>query len=119
MKKVYWINSSYKDFMKFPPEVRHAMGFALYFAQMGKKHEHTKVMSEMGNAAVAEIREKDSSGTYRLMYTVEMKDVVFVLHAFQKKSKSGIATPKQEIELLKNRAKEARTFYQKLREGEK
>ena len=119
MKKVIWINSSYKDFMEFPLEVRHAVGYALYFAQLGKKHAHAKILSEMGNAGVAEIRENDPSGTYRVIDTVEIKDFVFVLHAFQKKSKSGIATPKQEIELLKNRIKEAKVFRRNIREEEK
>ena len=105
--------------MKFPLEIRQAVGYALYYAQLGKKHEHTKVLSKMGSAGVAEIRENDSSGTYRVIYTVEMKDVVLVLHAFQKKSKSGIATPKQEIELLKTRIKEAKAFYKNMKEGEK
>jgi phage-related protein len=117
MKKVYWIGSSYKDFMEFSPEVRHAMGYALFQAQMGKKHERTKVLSGKGNAGVAEVRENDANGTYRVVYTVEMKDHVFVLHAFQKKSKSGIATPKQELVLISKRIKEAKALYVKIQEG--
>ena len=70
--------------------------------QEGKKHEHAKVLSGMGSAKILEIRENDRSGTYRVIYTIEMEDFVFVLHAFQKKSKSGISTPKQELDLLKN-----------------
>lgn len=77
------------------------------------------MLSGMGNAGLAEIRENDPNGTYRVVYTVEMKGFVFVLHAFQKKSKSGIATPKQELELLKNRIKEAKAFYKNIQEGEK
>ncbi|MBS0621766.1 MAG: type II toxin-antitoxin system RelE/ParE family toxin [Verrucomicrobia bacterium] len=86
------------------------MGYGLHVAQIGKKYEHAKVLSGMGNAKILEIRENDRDGTYRVIYTIEMEDFVFVLHAFQKKSKSGISTPKQEIELLKNRLKEARFF---------
>ena len=56
----------------------------------------------MGSAKILEIRENDRSGTYRVIYTIELEDFVFVLHAFQKKSKSGISTPKQELDLLKN-----------------
>jgi len=92
------------------------MGYALYLAQEGKKHAHTKVMSGMGNAKVLEVRENDKSGTYRVIYTIEMEDFVFVLHAFQKKSKSGIATPKKELDLLKNRLKEAKVIYKSLKE---
>lgn len=119
MKKVIWVGSSYENFMEFPHEVRHATGYALYQAQLGKKHEHTKVLSGMGSAGVMEIRENDRNGTYRVVYTVEMKDFVFVLHAFQKKSKSGIATPKQELELLKNRIRDAKALYKSLQEGGK
>ena len=70
----------------------------------------------MGSAKVLEIRESDRSGTYRAVYTVEWEGVVFVLHAFQKKSKSGIATTKQDIDLIKQRLKEAEVLYKKLKE---
>lgn len=70
----------------------------------------------MGNASVIEIRENDASGTYRLIYTLEVEEHIFVLHAFQKKSKSGIATPKKEFEMVKNRLKEAKALYKKLKE---
>lgn len=116
MKRLIWVGQSYEDLKDFPSSVRHAMGYALYTAQAGKKHEHAKVLSGMGNAKIIEIRESDKSGTYRVIYTIEMEKIVFVLHAFQKKSKSGIATPKQEIELLKSRLKEARILYKNLTE---
>jgi phage-related protein len=73
-----------------------------------------KVLSGMGGAGVIEIKENDPSGTYRLIYTIEIKEYIFVLHAFQKKSKSGIATPKQEIEMIKNRLREAKQLYKEL-----
>jgi len=108
MKRLIWIGSSYEDLKDFPIPVRNAMGYALYRAQIGEKHEHAKVLSGMGNTNIIEIRENDKSGTYRVVYTVEFHDFVAVLHAFQKKSKQGIATPKQEIELLKSRLKDAK-----------
>lgn len=116
MKKLIWVGSSYKDLNEFPPPIRHAMGYALFHAQNGKMHEHAKVLSGMGSAGVQEVRENDRSGTYRVIYTVETAEYVFVLHAFQKKSKSGIATPKQELELLKSRLKEAKILYKSLME---
>jgi phage-related protein len=116
VKRVIWVGSSYKDLTAFPPRVCHAMGYALYHAQLGKKHEHSKVVSGMGSASVWEIRENDPSGTYRVIYTLEIEKYVFVLHAFQKKSKSGIATPKQEIELLKKRLQDARVLYKNILE---
>jgi phage-related protein len=119
MKRLVWVGSSYEDLKDFPDLVRGAMGHALYLAQTGKKHERTKVLSGMGNARVLEVRENDRSGTYRVIYTIEMDDFVFVLHAFQKKSTSGIATPKREIDLLKIRIKEARLLHKKLKETTK
>lgn len=119
VKKLIWIGSSYEDLKEFPQPVRNAVGYALYFAQTGKKHPHTKVLSGMGNASVIEIKENDASGMYRLIYTVEIEEHVFVLHAFQKKSKSGIATPKKELELIKNRLKEAKALYQAIKSEKK
>jgi phage-related protein len=119
MKRLIWVGSSHEDLKKFPPAVCNAIGYVLFFAQTGKKHPHMKVLSGMGEAGVIEIRENDQSGTYRLIYTVEIEEYVFVLHTFQKKSKSGIATPKQEIEMIKNRLKAARTLYKELTQRQK
>ena len=116
VKQLIWVGRSYEDLKKFPSSVRHDMGYALYIAQTGKKHEHAKVLSGMGSSKVIEIRENDRNGTFRVIYTIEMRSIMFVLHAFQKKSKSGIATPKQEIELIKRRMKEAKELYKSLME---
>ena len=94
------------------------MGYALYCAQNGRMHERSKVLSGMGNARVQEVREQDRSGTYRVIYMVETDEYVFVLHAFQKKSKSGIATPKQELTLIKNRLKEAKALYKGMEDNQ-
>jgi phage-related protein len=114
-KQLIWIGSSYEDLICFPSEVVHAIGYALFRAEVGEVHEHAKVFSGMGNAKIWEIRENDRSGTYRVIYTIEMQNFVFVLHAFQKKSKSGISTPKQELELLNRRLNEARELYKQLK----
>jgi phage-related protein len=119
VKKIIWIGSSYEDLKEFPSPIRNAVGYALFFAQNGKKHPHAKVLSGMGSASVVEIKENDQSGTYRLIYTLEMEEYVFVLHAFQKKSKSGIATPKKELEMIKNRLREAKALYKELGEKRK
>jgi phage-related protein len=79
--------------------------------QEGQTPLHAKVLSGLGNAKVWEIRESDPSGTYRAVYTVEFRDYVVILHAFQKKSKTGIATPKQEIDIIKQRLRDARELY--------
>lgn len=111
------MGSSLEDLKKFPDDVREEMGHGLYLAQMSGRHHHAKTLSGFGNAKVIEIREKDRSGTYRVMYTVEMEDDVFVLHAFQKKSKSGIETPKYEIDLVKRRLKDAQALCKQRKEG--
>ena len=118
MKRLFWIGRSREDLKEFPEEVQGEMGHGLYLAQMGDRHNHAKTLTGLGSAKIIELRETDRSGTYRLVYTVEMGGFVFVLHAFQKKSKSGIATPKQEIDLVKRRLKEAESLYKQLREEE-
>lgn len=119
MKRLEWIGTSKKDLKEFPKIVQGAMGYALHLAQCGERHGHAKTFSGIGNAKVLEIRENDKSGTYRTMYTLEIDGFVFVLHAFQKKSKSGIATPKPELDKIKRRLKEAQELYKKLLSEEK
>ena len=94
------------------------MGHGLYLAQMGDRHNHAKTLSGLGNAKIIELKENDRSGTYRVVYTVEMAEFIFVLHSFQKKSKTGKETPKQEIDLVKHRLKEAEALYKQLTKGE-
>ncbi len=105
-KRVEWIGSSKKDLMSFPDEVRHDIGFALMVAQFGGKHDSVKPWKGLG-PGVMEIVSDHDTNTYRAIYTVNIGDVIYVLHAFQKKSKSGIATPKEEIELIGARYKKA------------
>lgn len=83
---------------------------------MGGRHIHAKTLSGLGSAKIIELRETDRSGTYRVVYTVEMVDFIFVLHSFQKKSKKGISTPKQELDLVKSRLKEAKSLFKQLKE---
>lgn len=92
--------------MKAMPEsVQDIFGFALYLAQLGDKHPDAKPLRGFSGAGVLEIVENFSSDTYRAVYTVKFADAVYVLHVFQKKSKHGIATPKEEIEKVKARLK--------------
>lgn len=116
MKRLFWIGRSREDLKEFPNEVQDEMGHGLYLAQMGDRHNHAKTLSGLGNAKIIELRETDRSGTYRVVYTVEMAEFIFVLHAFQKKSKSGIATPKQDNDLIKRRLKEVESLYKELKE---
>jgi phage-related protein len=112
LKPVEWIASSRDDLCKFPEDVRQAMGFALYRAQLGTKHPDAKPLKGFKGAGVIEIVEDFDGDTYRAVYTVKFEGIVYVLHAFQKKSKHGIATPKQDINLIEARLKRAKEHYQ-------
>lgn len=87
------------------------MGYALYQAQKGFKAPTTKPLRGFGGAGVLEIVEDYQTDTYRAVYTVKFSDLVYVLHAFQKKSKKGRATPKSDIDLVKTRLKTAEQHY--------
>ena len=110
-----WIGSSYKDLLDLPTEVRRFFGFALSLAQAGDKHDSAKVLKGFSGAGVLEVVEGDMGGTYRAVYTVKFAEAVFVLHCFQKKSKRGIATPKEEMDIVHARFKIAEAFAKELR----
>jgi phage-related protein len=106
-KYVLWVGSSKKDLMAMPDEVKSAFGFALYLAQQGKKHQNAKPLKGFSGAGVLEVVEDCLGDTFRAVYTVKIAEVIYVLHCFQKKSKRGIETPKQEIDLIRDRLKMA------------
>lgn len=110
-KPVVWVASSRKDLKKFPKTVRQSIGQALFAAQTGGKHPDTKPLKGFGGAGVLEVVEDDDGNTYWAVYTVKFAGVVYVLHAFQKKSKRGIKTPPEEIAKVKARLKEAEKHY--------
>ncbi len=105
------MGGSKADLKTFPDEVQDVMGYALDFAQQGKKHPDAKPLKGFGGAGVLEIVDDYGGNTYRAVYTVKFADAVYVLHCFQKKSKHGIATPQQDIELIERRLKRAREHY--------
>ena len=102
-----WIGSSKADFLEFPEEVKDLVGYALYVAQQGGKHPDAKPLQGFGGAGILEVLADHRGDTFRTIYTVRLAGIVYILHAFQKKSKSGIRTPKAEIDLLKARLKRA------------
>jgi phage-related protein len=110
-KPVEWVGSSLEDLKKFPEDVRQVVGYALYLAQRGEKHPSAKPLKGFKGAGVLEIVEDFDGDTYRAVYTLKLAGVVYVLHAFQKKSKKGIATPKQDIELIEARFKRAKEHH--------
>ncbi|MDR0816073.1 MAG: type II toxin-antitoxin system RelE/ParE family toxin [Desulfovibrio sp.] len=106
MKLLIWIGSSKKDLRAMPEDVQDIFGYALYRAQLGSKHPQAKPLKGFGSAEILEVVENDQCGTYRAVYTVRFAKAVYVLHCFQKKSVSGIATPQQDMELIKQRLRQ-------------
>ena len=116
-KPLFWIGSSKKDLMALPIDVRKFFGHALDFAQHGDRHDAAKVLKGFGGAGVLEIIEDNVGGTYRAVYTVKFAEAVFVLHCFQKKSKSGVATPKEDMDIVRNRLRMAETLAKEMHHG--
>jgi phage-related protein len=111
LKPLRWVGSALRDLKSFPAEVRSDVGYALYAAQNGEMDPSAKPMKGFGGASVMEIVAPFSGDTWRAVYTVRFQDVVYVLHAFQKKSKSGRATPQKELELIRQRLAAAERDY--------
>ncbi len=111
MKPLRWIGGSRQDVTDFPKDVRREIGFALDAAQNGEKHPSAKPLQGFGGAGVLEVVEDHFGDTYRAVYTVKFAEAVYVPHTFKKKSKSGIKTPKQEIDLIKSRLIRAKEDY--------
>ncbi len=107
LKPVIWVGSSRKDLREFPDPVRDHIGYALYVAQCGGKHRDAKVLTGFGGAGVVEIVKDYRGDTFRAVYTLRYAGAVYVLHAFQKKSKTGRETPRRDMELIKQRMREA------------
>ena len=113
LKAVEWVGSSKEDLKKFPDPVKDRVGFALYQAQLGFKHRDAKPLRGLGSS-VLEVVSRYDGDTYRAVYTVRFKLAVYVLHAFQKKSKRGAETPRPEIDLVKRRLKAAEQHYSRV-----
>jgi phage-related protein len=107
LKPVIWIGSSRKDLRAFPDPVQDHMGYALYVAQRGGKHRDAKTLTGFGGAGVVEIIKDYRGDTFRAVYTLRYAGAVYMLHAFQKKSTRGRETPKRDMELVKQRLREA------------
>jgi phage-related protein len=110
-KPVVWMGSSRRDLKTFPEDVQAHVGYALYGAQCGEEYVSIKALKGFGGRSVLEIVAPHDGDTYRAVYTVKFTDAIYVLHAFQKKSKSGIATPKFEIDLIRQRLADAERLH--------
>jgi len=93
--------------MRFPREVQREMGFALYRAQLGRKHENAKPLKGFGGAGVLEVVEDFRGDTYRAVYTVRFPHVVYAIHAFQRKAARARKTSSRDIDRIRKRLREA------------
>jgi phage-related protein len=107
LKPLAWIGSSLKDYRAFPDPVKDEMGYALYLAQRGAKHAVAKPLKGFGGAGVLELVGNHDGDTYRAVYTIRFAAAVYVLHAFQKKSKKGRHTPKSDMDIIRHRLRSA------------
>lgn len=106
-RRVRFIGSSRRDLSAFPDGVRRDAGLALFEVQLGQMPDSAKPLKGYGGAGVQEIVNGDASGTFRVVYTISLPDAVYVLHAFQKKSTTGVKTSKRDVDLIKRRLAEA------------
>jgi len=111
-KPLKWIGSAKRDLDAMPEDVKDVFGHAIDLAQAGGKHQDAKALSGFGSAGVLEVVEDYRSDTYRAVYTVKFAGWIYVLHCFQKKSKSGIKTPKEDMALINARLKAAKRDYE-------
>ena len=106
-RRLIWLGDTLERLTAFPPAIRKGLGFALYQAQIGQQHESAKMLRGFAET-VWQVRADDRSGTYRAVYVAQFGDAIYVLHAFQKKATSGIATPRRELDLIRQRIQLAR-----------
>jgi phage-related protein len=107
VKPARWVGTSLRDLRSFPSEVRRDIGQALFAAQRGEIDPAAKPLRGFGGASVVEILASHEGSAWRAVYTVRFEDAIYVLHVFQKKSTSGISTPRREIDMIRRRLAEA------------
>ena len=106
LRPLVWIGNSRKNIREFPEQVRASVGYALQLVQAGETPVDAKIFKGVGSG-VYEIVKRYDTDTYRVVYAVKIGENIYVLHAFQKKSKQGIKTPQADIDLIKQRYKDA------------
>jgi len=111
-KPLVWVGSTLDDLRDFPAAAQRTLGYALHIAQLGRKHPDAKPLKGFGGAGVLEVVEDHDGDTYRLVYTVRLGERLYALHAFQKKSRRGTATPRKEMDLVRRRLQEAELIHE-------
>lgn len=106
-RKIVWVGSSRKDLKELPGEVKDEIGFALHLVQEGKTPFNAKPFKGLGPGVMEIVCDYDTN-TYRAVYAIKIGDEIYVLHTFQKKSKSGIKTPQKEVDLIEQRLRMAK-----------
>jgi phage-related protein len=112
VRPIFWMDSSRADLKAFPKPVQSDVGYALFAAQCGEEYRSVKALQGFGGRSVLEIMAPHDGDTYRAVYTVRFKDSIYVLHAFQKKSTRGIATPKRELDTIRQRLADAKRHHE-------
>ena len=111
LRPVVWVGASLRELRAFPDAVQDKVGYAMYVAQAGGKHPSAKPLKGFGGAGVLEIVEDHDGSSYRAVYTARFSEAIYALHAFQKKSTTGIATPKRTLDLVRARLKQAEELH--------
>jgi phage-related protein len=111
-KPLKWVGSAKRDLDAMPEDFKDLFGHAIDLAQGGGKHQDAKVLTGFGSASVLEVVDDDRGNTYRAVYTVKFAGWVYVLHCFQKRSRSGIKTPKEDMDLIRARVKAAKQDFE-------
>jgi phage-related protein len=117
-RPLLWVGSSKKDYMEFSRPLREAFGFEMFLVQTGQHPPSAKPLKGLASG-VLELREDFEGDAYRVVYAVRFSNAVYVLHAFKKKSKRGIETPKSDVDLIKRRLKDAEVDYSERFEKER
>jgi len=107
LRRLIWVGGCKKDLLTLPDAVQDVFGYALYLAQVGRRHDQAKALKGFGSAGVLEVVEDWRGDAYRAVYTVKFEDAVYVLHCFQKKSVKGVATSKLDMGKVRSRLKAA------------
>jgi phage-related protein len=107
LKPLKFVGGSKKDLSAFPSAAKQDIGHSLFLAQQGGRAVNAKIMQGFGGGSVVELVEDFDGDAYRCVYTTKMQDAIVVLHAFQKKSKRGVETPKHDVELIRARLRDA------------